>query len=159
MSTIHCYLRGMQGDIENPTNSVIYGPSTENRIERFWKELLERFEQYFKEQLKKLLEDGHYDKHNKFHRCLMAFVYVPVVQKQLDIFQETILNNQRGRKQRAKMLPCGMPEHIYSFPKRYGARNCAYNVTDAQLEEVAELSAVFESNDDYIDQELRNRCQ
>ena len=56
------------GDLEDPTDSVIYGPSTENKIERWWKELLERMEMYFKNQLSKLLEDGDYDQHNKLHR-------------------------------------------------------------------------------------------
>lgn len=83
---------------------------------------------------------------------------MPVVQKQLDIFQETIWNNHRGRKQRAKELPCGVPEHIYNFPGSYGAENCAYYVTDTQLQEVSDLSAVFEENDDYLDQELRDHC-
>ena len=89
----------------------------------------------------------------------MAFVYVPVVQKQLDIFRETIWNNHRGRKQRAKELPCGVPEHIYNFPGSYRAENCAYYVTDTQLHEVSNLSGVFTNNDDYLDQELRGDCE
>ena len=54
MATIHCYLRNMHEDIDDPADTVIYGPSTENRIERFWKKLYERMEQYFKDQLKRL---------------------------------------------------------------------------------------------------------
>jgi len=40
---------------------VMYGPSTANKIERWWRELHHRMECYFKEQLKTLLNDGHYD--------------------------------------------------------------------------------------------------
>ena len=51
-----------------------------------------------------------------------------------------------------------MPEHIYNLPGSYGAENCAYYVTDAQLHEVSDVSAVFEENDDYLDQEFRDYC-
>jgi len=61
MATIHCYLRAQHGDLEDATESALYGPSTENKIERWWRELLERMEAYFKSQLSTLLEDGLYD--------------------------------------------------------------------------------------------------
>ena len=70
MATMHCFLRDQQGDSEDATDSLLFGPSTENRIERFWKELLERMERYFKDQLKKLLDDGEYDRENSFHRLV-----------------------------------------------------------------------------------------
>ena len=70
MATMHCFLRHQQGDLEDATDSVLFGPSTENIIERFWKELLERMERYFKDQLKKLLDDGEYDRENSFHRLI-----------------------------------------------------------------------------------------
>ena len=28
MATIHCYLRSLHGDVDDPTDTVIYGPST-----------------------------------------------------------------------------------------------------------------------------------
>ena len=68
MITIHCYLRSQYGDLDDPTESIIYGPSTENKIERFWRELLERMESYFKDQLNGLVEDGLYDRKNQHHR-------------------------------------------------------------------------------------------
>ena len=39
MATIHCFLREKQGDLENPTDAVLYGPSTQNDIERWWRDL------------------------------------------------------------------------------------------------------------------------
>ena len=42
-------------------DSILYGPSTQNKIERWWRELLERMEQYFKQQLKELVEGRAYD--------------------------------------------------------------------------------------------------
>ena len=61
MATIHSFLRSKTGDLEEPTESVLYGPSTQNKIERWWWELLERMEKFFKDQLSRLAEDGDYD--------------------------------------------------------------------------------------------------
>ena len=61
MGTIHSYLRSERGDLEDPTASILYGPSTQNKIERWWRELLECMERFFKAQLSNLAEDGDYD--------------------------------------------------------------------------------------------------
>lgn len=61
MATIHSYLRAQCGDMEDSTDCVLYGPSTQNKIERWWKDLLERMERFFKSQLSTLVEDGDYD--------------------------------------------------------------------------------------------------
>jgi len=58
MSTMHCFLRTKHGDLEDATKSVLYGPSTQNKIERWWRELLDRMERFFKKQLSTLVEDG-----------------------------------------------------------------------------------------------------
>lgn len=58
MSTMHCFLRAKHGDLEDATKSVLYGPSTQNKIERWWRELLDRMERFFKKQLSTLVEDG-----------------------------------------------------------------------------------------------------
>lgn len=68
MSTMHCFLRAKHGDLEDATESVLYGPSTQNKIERWWRELLDRMERFFKKQLSTLVEDGDYDSTNKQDR-------------------------------------------------------------------------------------------
>lgn len=68
MATMHSYLLSQHFGIEDSENCVIYGPSTENRIERWWKELLERLERFFKDQLSTLLEEGDYERDNPTHR-------------------------------------------------------------------------------------------
>lgn len=68
MATMHCYLLEQVLPDEDPVNSVIYGSSMNNRIERWWRELHERLEVYFKEQLKQLLDQGDYDRHCMFQR-------------------------------------------------------------------------------------------
>ena len=66
-------------------------------------------------------------------RNMLAFVYIPVLQKELDVFRTTIWNNHRSRYQRGKELPVGVPEHIYNFPESYGGENCGLPVTEEQL--------------------------
>lgn len=61
MATMHSFLRDQQGDLENSSDSVLYGPSTQNKIERWWRELLERMEVFFKKQLSTLVENGDYE--------------------------------------------------------------------------------------------------
>lgn len=61
LAAIQCYLRAKQGDLEKATDAVVYGPSTQNKIERWWRELLERLEYYFEDQLNSLVENGDYD--------------------------------------------------------------------------------------------------
>ena len=39
------------GVLEDPVDTVTFGPSTSNKIERWWRELHERLETFFKEQL------------------------------------------------------------------------------------------------------------
>jgi hypothetical protein len=65
---MHSYLRSEHGDLEDDTDSVMYGPSTQNKIERWWRELLERMVRYFKQQLNGLIEDGQYDCDDASHR-------------------------------------------------------------------------------------------
>ena len=47
MATIHSYLMSQYDFFEDPTDSVCYGPSTTNKIERWWRDLHERLEKYF----------------------------------------------------------------------------------------------------------------
>ena len=68
MSTMHCFLRAKHGDLADATESVLYGPSTQDKIERWWRELLDRMERFFKRQLSSLVEDGDYDATNEQDR-------------------------------------------------------------------------------------------
>ena len=52
------------------------------------------------------------------HRCLLAFIFIPVVQKELDAFCSSV------RKQKDAALPKEIPDHLYCFPHAYGAEEC-----------------------------------
>lgn len=87
MATIHCYLRAQHGDLEDATESVLYGPSTENKIARWWRELLERMEAYFKSQLSTLLEDGLYDPQDEKDRCIKIISFGNLAQTYIRLIQ------------------------------------------------------------------------
>ena len=61
----------------------------------------------------------------------------------LDTFRVSVWNNHRMRKQKAKELPDGVPEHIYMYPQNYGEEKCGLSLTEEQLQEAAELSGVL----------------
>ena len=92
-------------------------------------------------------------------RNMLAFIYIPVLQKELDIFRTSIWNNHRSRYQRDKELPVGVPEHIYSFPEKYGGDKHGLPVTEEQLQQVAELSNVLEEADDFLTENFRHECE
>ena len=74
MATIHSYLRDKVGDVDDATDTVLYGPSTQNIIERWWQELLERLERYFKEQLNALMEAGNDDLSDENDRYYISLI-------------------------------------------------------------------------------------
>ena len=49
---------------------------------------------------------------------------VPLVQKELDVFRETVWNTHRIRAQKDTVLPDGIPDHIYNFPEQYTLKDC-----------------------------------
>ena len=68
---------------------------------------------------------------------MLAYVYIPVRQKELDAFNVSVWSNYQTRKQKDKVLPAGVPEHIYSFSDQYGDEKCSLPITEEQLKEVA----------------------
>ena len=57
-------------------------------------------------------------------RMLLAFLMIPVVQKQLDVFRTVVWTSHRTRAKKDTALPDGVPDHIYSFPDMYGLEDC-----------------------------------
>lgn len=61
-------------------------------------------------------------------RDLLSFVFIPLIQKELNIFKDTIWNSHRVRCQKDAQMPKGVPLHLYSFPEKYGAEHCGMGV-------------------------------
>ena len=68
MAAMQMYLCDKHNVLENANESIWYGLSTQNKIERWWRELFERLERLFKEQLCFLAEKGYYDSTNAVDR-------------------------------------------------------------------------------------------
>lgn len=90
---------------------------------------------------------------------MLAYVYIPLLQRELDTFKNIVWNNHRGRKQRNKHLPDGIPEHIYKFPDQYGGIRCGIHVSDEDLEEVVGISSILEHTNDYLEPHFRAECE
>ncbi len=151
MATVHVYLVNKYEVMEHPMEAIIYGPSTSNKIERWWRDLHERLEKYFKMQLAQLLRDRQYDPQDMLNRQLLANVYIPIIQRECDIF----------RHQDDLSLPTGVPNHMFSFPEGYGGNHCGIPVTQDALEEVAEVSGLLEDNPEiYVhDEGIKHACE
>ena len=53
---------------------------------------------------------------------------IPVIQRELDEFRNTVWNPHRIRKQDTN-LPDGVPNHMHAFPQEYGLQECGKHVT------------------------------
>ena len=49
---------------------------------------------------------------------------VPVIQREIDIFKDSVWNSHRIRLQRNTFLPDGVPNHMYAFPEKYSLQEC-----------------------------------
>ncbi|KAK6173659.1 hypothetical protein SNE40_017071 [Patella caerulea] len=160
IATMHSYLHQHHNIHEDePTDTVIYGPSTSNQIERWWKELHERLEKYYKRKLLFLKEEGHYNPHTETDRYILAFVFIPILQRELDTFKEVIWNSHRIRCQKNTVLPHGIPNHIYSFPDKYDLEECGWIVNDDQLDEIFNHAKLDNVADDFLEADFRAKCE
>ncbi|XP_066931267.1 uncharacterized protein [Clytia hemisphaerica] len=161
MATMHSFLRSVQEDMtgndeNNACDKVLFGPSTSNKIERWWKELHERLEMFYKSGLRNLVDTGHYDRTNDLHRKMLSFVMVPVIQREIDIFKDKVWNVHRVRSQKDVALPAGVPNHIYDFPEEYNLEpDRGFQVNDEQLREVADYSGILDHGNDFLDNDMR----
>jgi len=159
MTAIHAFLlqKTLNLTDDEATESVIFGPSTSNKIERWWRDLHERLENFYKPVILRLKGCGIYHPSVKFDRDIMAYVMIPILQKEIDIFVD-LHNNHRIRKQDAVELPDGIPNHIYECPEEYGLEECGVQVSDADIALVESKADIADENEDYIDFQLRASC-
>ena len=144
--------------MDDPLHSIIYGPSTTNKIERWWRDLHERLERYFKAQLTRLLRGREYDPHNLTERQLLAYVYLPILQRECDIFI-SYWNSHKIRNQDNLEIPTGVPDHMFNFPEQYGGKNMGIPLMIDQLQDVAEVfGVIFVDKFDYMEGSIARQC-
>ena len=158
MATLHAYLMSKVENMADPSDAIIYGPSTTNKIERWWRDLHERLEIFFKIQLEGLLRGKKYDPQNQLHRQLLAYVFIPVVQRECDVFV-SMWNAHRIRKQKNILLPTGIPNHIFEFPQNYGGEAKGFPLTIDQLEDAASAGDILSDDTEFLTAELKQKCE
>ena len=57
-------------------------------------------------------------------RHILAYIMIPIIQKEIDTFVEAVWNSHRIRSQKNNYLPDGVPNHIFSFPEKYNLQEC-----------------------------------
>ena len=68
LATMQSYLCEINlEDNVDGTDCIMHDPSTQNKVERWWRELHHHMETFFKHQLTNLMESGHYDTKNEMH--------------------------------------------------------------------------------------------
>ena len=59
-----------------------------------------------------------------FMQNAFGFYHGPLVQKESDVFRETVWNTHRIQAQKDTVLPDRIPDHIYNFPEQYDLEDC-----------------------------------
>ena len=133
MATIHVYLLNQHGLMDDPTDSIIYGPSKSKKIERWWRDLHERLEAFFKEQLTVLLRRREYDPLNSIDRQLLVYVLY-------QLFKESaIYLSSTGIKCSSQQVF----QNMFSFPEEYGGKSIM--LSKDQLTETQVYTTTFKS--------------
>ena len=103
-------------------------------------------EAFFKEQLTVLLRRREYDPLNSTDRQLLVYVFIPIVQRECDIFVK-YWNSHRICGQDQEEIPTGVPEHM------------GIMLSKDQLTEVAEVSGVMDGDVfDFMDPRVKLKC-
>ena len=73
---------------QDDAEGIIVGPSVDNKIERFWRDLREGMVDNVRPILRALYEDGLYDPTSLEDREILSGVFIPIIQKDLDKFKD-----------------------------------------------------------------------
>ncbi|XP_057183101.1 uncharacterized protein LOC130549790 isoform X2 [Triplophysa rosa] len=117
MAAIHCILRSNHQDDLAGAASHVYGSSTTNqRIESWWSYFRKQRTQFWMDLLNDLrgrqLFNGSHE-----HICLVRFVFLGMLQKELDETKE-IWNTHTIRAVKQSRCPSGKPDAMYILPHR-----------------------------------------
>ena len=92
---------------------------------------------YFKQQLSELLQTGSYDPNSVTDRRSLACVFIPVLQRECDMFK-TLGNSHRIRNKQGLELPTGIPGHMFQFQENYGAEDKSFAINTDAIREAAD---------------------
>ncbi|CAB4017237.1 Hypothetical predicted protein [Paramuricea clavata] len=69
-------------------------------------------------------------------------------------------NSHRIRAQDKLEIPTGIPNHMFAFPENYGATNESIDLSDDDIQDVAEGSGVMDEEHivNFIDPDTKQQC-
>nr|XP_023008579.1 uncharacterized protein LOC106674987 [Maylandia zebra] len=111
----------------NPTDQL-HEPKHANQCARtgtHFKEVEERTQFWI--ELFSDLRERHLFNGSHEHKCLLRYVFLNVLQKELDEYRD-LWNTHTIRPVRQSCCPSGKPEAMYHLPHRYGGRECGFQV-------------------------------
>ncbi|XP_034068653.1 uncharacterized protein LOC117544015 isoform X1 [Gymnodraco acuticeps] len=128
MAAINCTLRSQHTDDFAGALSHMYGTSTANqRIESWWSFFRKQRTQFWIELFSDLRE-RHLFNGSHEHKCLLRYVFLGILQKDLDEYRQ-LWNNHTIRPVRLSQCPSGKPDAMYHLPHRFGGRECGFPVS------------------------------
>jgi hypothetical protein len=66
----------------------------------------------------------------------LAFIFIPIIQKEIDVFYKCTWNTHRIRQQKDAQMPKGIPDHVFNFPENYGHEQCGKPRTNTVLNHI-----------------------
>jgi len=85
---------------------------------------------------------------------MLAYIYIPIIPKELDTFRTTVWNHKRGRKQANKELPTGIPDYIHANPEEYECEDWGIVVSEENLVTTAEDTGVLDNFGNFLADEV-----
>ncbi|KAK6984136.1 hypothetical protein R3P38DRAFT_3333007 [Favolaschia claudopus] len=105
-----------------------------------WSQLRRRFTPGFEEILDVGVNEGWYDPSNLIQALVFRWVFIPWLQRELDAYRDRV-NNTAKRADRNKVLPHGIPNHMYESPEDYGVLDFKIQVDPTAVAHVRNLYA------------------
>ena len=82
-----------------------------------------------------------YDPHNNLHWQVLAYIYIPVIQRECDIF----MFGSHGIRCQRKEVQTGIPNHMFEFPKMYGRSSSSNIISKNQHWDVTKASNILQT--------------
>ncbi|KAJ6466161.1 hypothetical protein C8R47DRAFT_991038 [Mycena vitilis] len=105
-----------------------------------WSQLRHRFTPGFENVLDIGVNNGWYNPSVLLQALVFRWVFIPWLQRELDAYRERV-NNTAKRADRNKVLPHGVPNHMYEAPEDYGILDFKVKVDPESVAHVRNLYA------------------
>ncbi|CAK5264132.1 unnamed protein product [Mycena citricolor] len=105
-----------------------------------WSMMRRRFTPGFEDILDTGVDNGWYDPGIVLKSLIFRWVFIPWLQAELEAYQKRV-NMTAKRRDRNKILPHGVPQHMLEFPEEYAILDFKVKVNQAHIDTVREQYA------------------